>query len=153
MTVMEVSKLSISPETLRFQKMSKGKRAKLRRQNIIDLIKSKPFGTPISLEEFAAAIQVKSTGTAYSMLSTMIKQGIVSKDKIDGRHITYSVNGPVTTRALSFSPERLDQPKPLQAIDPNSFSAAVLTQLAKEFYWEKTSNNLHDFVQWLKERK
>ena len=45
---MDATKLTVSPDTLRFQKMSRGKRAKLRRQNIIDLINSKPYGTPIA---------------------------------------------------------------------------------------------------------
>jgi len=34
-------------------------------------------------------------------------------------------------------------------IEPNRLAYTAMEQLAKEFYWETASNNLHEFVEWL----
>ena len=136
---MDASKVTVSPDTLRFQKMDKGRKAKLRRQNVIDLIKSKPYGTPITLAEFGAAAQL-STGAAHSLIGTMVKHGVISQDTLGSRRYAYRVNGAVWVSK-----------KPLTAQPPQKATGAAIevAQLAKEFYWETASNDLHEFVRWL----
>lgn len=140
---MDASKVTVSPDTLRFTKMSRGRKAKLRRQNIVDLINSKPYGTPITLAEFGSVTQLSIAG-AYSLIETMVKHGVVSKDKLDGNRYTYRVNGAVwVTKQPETSPELA--PKP-------TVTDSELRQLAKEFYWQTASNDLHEFVAWLEQR-
>lgn len=139
---MDASKVTVSPETLRFQKMSKGRKAKLRRQNVIDLIKGKPYGTPITLADFCAVTQL-STGSAYSLIQTMVKHGTISKDKLDGRKYAYRVNGAVWVTKKSQPAHSTSEP-----ID----TAVEAVRLAREFHWQTSSNDLHEFVAWLDQR-
>ena len=112
---MDPSKLTISPDTLRFQKMARGKKSKLRRQNIIDLINGKPYGTPISYTEFAAATQTAPSATR-SLVRTMARKGIVSQDQISPYRITYRVNGPITTRKLLPPPSSSQDHRRINAL-------------------------------------
>src|SRR5690242_5470539 len=86
--------------------MSVGKKTKLRRQNIIDLINSRPYGTPIRLREFAAVAQL-SESSAWSLINTMVDKGVISRDQISRYKSAYRVNGLVTTR-------KIDKPTPLE---------------------------------------
>ncbi|MDE2106077.1 MAG: hypothetical protein KGL39_53130 [Patescibacteria group bacterium] len=131
---MDASKVTVSADTLRFQKMDKGRKTKLRRQNIIDLIKSKAYGTPITLAEFGTAAQLTAS-SAYSLIETMVKNGVISKDKLEGQKYAYRVNGAVW---VSKKPETA-QVKPL----------GNAAELARDFYWQTGSDSLHEFVQWL----
>src|SRR5437764_15310586 len=113
---MDATKLTVSPDTLRFQPMARGKKTKLRRQNIIDLIQSKPSGTPIGLQEFAVVTQT-TPSNAWRLVRTMIKRGAISQDRISERRAAYRVNGPVTTKKLD-----MPIPPPTTATPPTQCS-------------------------------
>lgn len=70
---MDVSKLTIDPEKLKFTKMPAVKRTQLRERNIIDLIRSKPAGTYISGAEFAA-VTGKTSSNVLTMIHSMEKE-------------------------------------------------------------------------------
>lgn len=130
---MDASKLTVNPEAIRLNKMSFKKRSALRRQNILDLINSKPFGTPITLEEFAAVAQL--TGPAvHSLLATMVKNGIITKDKITHFKIAYAVTGAVHTIAAP-------RQKP------------TLESLAREYAWKHDTDSLRGFIKWMNEQE
>lgn len=144
---MEASKLTISPERLRFDPMTKGKRAKLRHQNILDLINSKPAGTPISLLDFTRVTGSKDA-TVHAMLKTMIKWGVIIRVPSEGnnRSYCYTVVGKAVTKAQAqpapVDTRGDDEPKRAQA-------TKTITEYAKEFVWESNSDSLRDFVKWM----
>ena len=148
---MDASQVTISPDTLRFKPMSKGKRTKLRRQAVIDLIKSKPYGTPIILAEFSAVTQLKGTAAAWGLVKTMLKHGTISRDEVGPKKYAYRVNGSVRTTKLLPPPAQPTAPtteiKP--TLDLNKLAYRTLVEVAKEYYWETASNDLHGFVEWL----
>lgn len=130
---MEASKVSFSKETLRFTKMTRGKKANLRRQNIIDLINSRSYGSPISLTEFAV-VTASSQSSAYALIKSMVKKGIITKQVISPRRTSYSVNGEVKVV------------KPVASIKPTN---KVLGDYAKEFAWDTNSDSLREFVKFM----
>jgi hypothetical protein len=144
---MDASKLTISPDTLRFQKMSRTRKAKLRRQNVIDLIRSKPYGTPITLAEFAQVAQVTDNG-AFGILRYMVRKGMLNKDVINRRHVAYTINGPITVRR----PATKTEPAAMPPAETTNYAKAV-AEYAKEFYWTSRSDSLHEFLDWLDKRE
>lgn len=127
---MNASKVTIDPQKLRFDKMSNAKRTQLRKQNMLDLIKSKPFGTPITLDEFAA-VGAFTTPSAHNLLKHMIKEGIISKDK-SGNKVCYSVNGT----------PRITRPAEITHVLP----IKTLEAYARDFAWEHHSDSLREFI-------
>lgn len=141
---MEASKLSISPEHLRFKPMSKGKRSALRRENIKALIRSKPAGTVLGLADFAAATQA-TEASAYSMLKTLIKRGEIIKipDDLHNRRYSYVVNEPVTKKQAA-------KEQPLDTrIKKGCYSLADIEAEAKDFVWSNDTDSLRDFIKHL----
>lgn len=141
---MEASKLSISPEHLRFKPMSRAKRSALRRENIKALIRSKPAGTVLSLADFAAATQ-SSEGAVYSMLKTMIKRGAIIKiaDDLHKSKYSYVVNEPVTKAQAA-------KEKPLDTrLKKDCMTIADLEAKAKDFAWSEDSDSLREFIKWV----
>jgi hypothetical protein len=110
---MDISKLTVDPEKLRFQPMLRGKRSALRRQNVIDLINSKPFGTCIKLKEFAAVCAC-TVPTAQAIVNRLVRQGIVTKTTYSPKAIGYSVNGDVRVlKPASQPPAIVPTPPPV----------------------------------------
>lgn len=153
---MEASKVTINPDVIRFQKMDRAKRTKLRRQNIIDLIKSKPYGTPIKLAEFAYVAQC-TDASAYALIKTMIKKGIISKDYISRFRITYSVNSEPRTITPAQKPTAapqaaLELEPPVVAetsAEPVTAPTRSLEDYAREFAWEHNSDSLREFIKFM----
>jgi hypothetical protein len=142
---MDASKVTVSPETLRFKKMSPGKRSELRRKNIIELIESKPFGTPITLAEFAAVCSF-TDASAHAMLTTMVKKGIISKNPISKAKIAYSVNG----EPRVIKPKTEVEPTPTRQIDMDVVGhEKTLGDYAKDFAWQHNSDSLREFVKYM----
>lgn len=148
--MMQASKLTIDPDKLRFEKMTHAKRSKLRRQNVIDLINSKPYGTPITMREF---VDVTQTTSVQGLLKTMIKKGVITKQPITHRKIAYSVNG---------APKTIKPPVELVVATPppaehqgttNRLGRGTVYQsvqdYAKDFYWETSSTDLREFIKWM----
>ena len=142
---MEASHLKINPDHLRFKPMSFGKKTALRRENIKALIRSKPAGTPISLQEFARVTMIKAP-SAHSLLRTMIQRGDLTKTPIEGkqRRFSYSVNEDVKVMTAPPLPT-LTLPLP----DAASYTVDEITSKAKDFSWDKESDSLREFITWL----
>ena len=142
---MEASKLSISPEHLRFKPMTRAKRSELRRQNIKALIRSKPAGTVLSLADFAAATQ-SSEGAVFSMLKTLTKRGEIIKiaDDVHNRKYSYVVNEPVSKKQAA-------KEKPLDTRQKDCLTMDDLQARAKDFAWSENSDSLRDFIKWIEE--
>jgi len=144
---MQASSVTISPETLRFNKMSPGKKAKLRRKNIIELIKSKPVGTPIRLREFAAVTLTKAEN-CQRVLRQMVKEGVLSSEKL-GPHksspVAYFVNNARITRTTAT--DRSAPPPTEPAFSPRY--TRTVSDYAKDYYWETHDDSLHGFVAWM----
>jgi len=89
---MIASKLVISPELLS-QRMSGRDRVKMRKENILKLIKSVPAGTPITIREFSR-VTLLSSGNVYQMLKRLMALGIISRYSAEGyvNRYTWSVN-------------------------------------------------------------
>jgi hypothetical protein len=154
---MQASKVSINPNFIKFENMSPGKRAQLRRQNIIDLIRSKAAGTFIPMSEFQAVTQHKKASGAWSLIQGMIKAKIISRVPIDGTYNKYSyvVNEDVKTiKSAVTSAAPTEMPSSMTASTSRTRTTVEtpqksLTSYAREFAWESNSDSLRDFIKWM----
>lgn len=132
---MEASKLQISPSTLRFERMTKGKRAELRRKNIISLIRSTPVGTPISLAEFQAVTQHTTVASTYALLKGMEKKKLIARTSEGPKQYSYAVLGDTN----------IVKPK-VEVFTPD---ISNITDMAKEYAWTYNDDSLRGFIKWL----
>jgi hypothetical protein len=139
---MDASKLTVSPDKLRFQKMSPTKRLLLRRKNVIDLIKSKPYGSPITLAEFQAVTQLRGSGGVHSLLMSMVKKGMITKEKTNHRNIAWTVTG--EPRIVKPARHPVEPPKEVETMQIKS-----LEEYAREFSWQHNSDSLREFVKFM----
>lgn len=153
---MEASKVSINPDFIRFEKMPRGKKTALRRQNVIDLIKSKPLGTPIVLSEFQAVTGHTTETSAWALIKTMIKKKKISRVAVEGRvnKFCYVVNDAKTVKPAAIAaPPHATPEKPAETAAPRArtteMPAKNLTSYAREFAWESNSDSLRDFIKWM----
>lgn len=148
---MDASKVTVSPEYLRFTPLTRYKRADLRRKNIIDLIRSKPSGTPISLAEFSAVCDFKGTSAAHAILGRMVKAGtIVRQQEGINRYSYYVAADAVNTQTPATTADPM--PEPITKHISEKPTDSTIADLAKEFYWNYNSDNLHEFIKWLGEK-
>jgi hypothetical protein len=161
---MEVSTLTVSPEHLRFTKMSRARKTKLRKQNIIDLINSKPYGTQIQLSDFAAVCSF-TVSSANQLLKRMVKSGRITKIALSPKRFAYSVNSEVqVTKPAVAIPVHTAPSEPAHNSNPipvflsnqptNKVESQVprmseLLDLARDFAWTKNSDSLREFVEWV----
>lgn len=152
---MEVSKLVISPENLRFKPMSTGKRAQLRKENIKALIRSRPAGSKITSAEFQAVTGAKYQ-TVWAIINRMVKRGEISRTPILGKTkvFCWTVNEDVKVTKPSadeaVSADKQDTPERSQSDEYTSIgrTSSSLLVAAKDFAWETNSDSLREFVQW-----
>lgn len=142
---MDASKLTIDPEKLRFQKMMPGKRAQLRRKNMIDLINSKPAGTPLRLEEFEAVTRT-SSANVHSVIQNMVKDGVITKTLVEGtkNRYCYSVVSNVKVKQPKLPAVPITETAPVQ-----QFPAQTIEDYAREYSWEANNDSLRGFVKWM----
>lgn len=138
---MEASKLTIDPNHLRFDKMTNGKRSKLRKENIKSLIRSKPAGTLIMVSEFQAVTMSSNPSTSV-MLKNMVKRGEITRHQDDHFKSRYSwaVNEDVKVRV----------PKAPKAVAPSvGFDTETIVEKAKSYVWQQDDDSLRGFIKWL----
>lgn len=185
---MEATKVTITRETMTKNKLTPKQKTRLLENKIIELIKSKPAGTPLSYADFGAVID-QSVGGAFSVITRMLRDGKIGRveNEIKSGHSRYSyyvitskgkkleipeapkTEQPVAALAVKGSAAQqhsVDEPKeesPKQAtaeqptvvrqMNEADVKAAIVESLAKEFYWETTSNSLHEFVEWCRDKR
>jgi hypothetical protein len=138
---MDASKLSVSPDHIRFTPMGRNKKAQLRRKNVITLIRSKPAGTPITLSEFQVACAYTSTTAAYELVKDMIKRGTIVRTVEGFNRHSYTVAADAATSQRAEAKARA-------AASPELLRK-TLGDFAKEFAWESDSDSLREFVKWM----
>lgn len=138
---MEASKLVIDPKHLRFDKMPMAKRSKLRRENIKALIKSKPAGTVIYISEFQKATMSSNPAT-YTMLMNMVKKGQIIKIQDEKQRNRYSWAVPDAKVTTPKTPKTESPPTPRVHLEE-------LTEQAKSYAWQKDSDSLRGFIEWM----
>jgi hypothetical protein len=144
---MEASKLTIDPEHLRFKKLPLKKRAELRKRNVIDLIRSKPIGTPIANYEFQTVMATRGSGHTSLILKKMLEKGVITRVPADGKSgSSYVVNADVKTK-----PKQIDTPP---QVEPQEITATptdfkTLEDYAKDFSWKQGSDSLREFVTYM----
>lgn len=132
---MDVSKLSINPDHLRFKKLTPERKSELRRENIKALIRSKPAGTIITAKEFTEVTKVPGTGI-FAILNSLIKKGEITK-----------IPAPGFTKKSSWVVNESREPVPQPANRPATrYTVLQLTQLAKDFTWDTESDSLREFI-------
>lgn len=132
--------LKIHPDHLRFNPMSRAKKLELKRENIKALIRSKPAGTIITINEFAR-VCASSEQNTYSMLKTMIKRKDIIRIPSEERGQRYSW-------AVNEGKVRVAAKAPVAR-----YELATIVDKAKEFAWQKDSDSLRAFITWLEEGK
>jgi hypothetical protein len=140
---MEASKVTINPDKLKYEQMTKKQRNELRGRNIIDLIRNTPAGERITLMQFKEASGYRTFQSADGKLKSMIMQGLISRIELDRpKTYTYSINDGTV---LAPKREPAKEVKPLDAQPP--FQS--LGDYAKQYAWEANSDSLRDFVRWM----
>lgn len=141
---MEASKVSVSAHYLKFERMGRNKKADLRRRNVLDLIRSKPSGTPITLAEFQEVCAFTTTAGAYGLIKTMLDRGTIVRE-VEGlnRHSYYIAADAVKREREK---ERGTTPQ-TEIVTPPATNA--LTDYAKQFAWEKNSDSLREFIKYM----
>lgn len=166
---MEASKVTISPQTLNGPIMTRKRKLKLRRSLILEYIRSKPAGTPISTSELIQAGQYKSYGSGWQQLQTMKKKGIIIQEQIPksyksiwiipgdarvskpatedwklSKNPPYGIPKEVTEKPQEFQTDAV--PKGVVGTVQTLYSVENIVQNAKQFAWERNSDSLRDFI-------
>lgn len=148
--------------------MTRKRKLKLRRQLILDYIRSKPAGTPISTSELIKAGQYKSHGSGWQQLQTMKKKGILIQEQIPK---SYKSIWTIPADAHTIKPKDYilsdERPygvdsavdsaqKPVEQTEPlpkgvvgtvqTLYTVENIVQNAKQFAWERNSDSLRDFI-------
>lgn len=163
---MFASKVTIDPRLTQYSKLSLVKRKKLRKQAIIDLIKSKPYGTFINIEEFKQITQLNANSAVYNILREMRKEGKLTVDDSNPHHYIYYVHGDVHTvkqpdqmidveRETPNEPETIIEPQfdtfpPIAEVKTWNFKQLENEAMRFDFY--KPGSFLRDFLDWLKQQ-
>lgn len=84
--IVEASKVTISQATLNGPLMTRKRKLNLRRNLILEYIRSKPAGTPISTSELIRAGQYKSHGSGWQQIQTMKKKKLLVQENIPKSH-------------------------------------------------------------------
>lgn len=138
---MEATRIQITPITQ--QKLDKplsmNERMALRRQKMIDYIKSKPLGTPIRIEEFGEASKT-TKANAQLYIKKMLDDGTILREALSPKKFCYSVQD--------------SQVKVIRAATMR-WTAPELEDIAMRFAWNHPEhhNDLHSFIIWLKDGK
>ncbi len=138
----QATNVKISEQTLFKNKMTGKRKTALRRKLVLELIESKPAGTPITMREFKAVGYFSTEANTHSFVQRMIRDGIVARyDTEKPRKHTYASLGKIKT--IKPTPEGdvvTQQPKD---------KVLSLTAYAKQFSWENNTDSLRGFVQWM----
>lgn len=127
---MEVSKLTIRPELLLTKKLNQKQKKSFRKKLIKEYIQDKPYGTPISINEFSRLCHYTGENAAYKILDEMISCGEISREKSEGKTFSYTVNGQVHVTKFGLSNEEVKNK-------------------AMQFAWENDSDSLREFIKWI----
>lgn len=162
---MEASRITVSQKTLESSSLKRGDKTRIRKQLALDYISRKPYSSPINLHDLGAELGT-SSANAWTILQTLVKEGkLVKQDS--GLRKVYLLVGPVRTKQLAKAPTTTvdKEPTPPPALEPTGpdlravryaqqlDAGMAMMQFAKDFYWETTSNNLHEFVEWLEAKR
>lgn len=169
---MEASKITLSDKyksAMQNPTLSRNKRLKLKRQLILELIRSKPSGTPIKLSEISRLItapgNVIRDSNADRVIKNMVRDGLITAERIPGKsQRIFSVisdaktilpprpKAPKIVLPPVGTPAQDDHTRGLRGPGEDRGGAALLTEataLAKDFAWKYNSDSLRDFIKYL----
>lgn len=134
-TLREIARVSVSPKTIEEAEKPLGQKEKSRliQQRVVDLIKSKPYGTKITLREVVQELGWKSKNPsgADSLMKRLIKKGVISRHPINPMApkvgYFYTVDSPVHVIKASKSDETLET---IKATKPKPQPIGALKELA-----------------------
>lgn len=202
--VMEATRVVITEETraaMRKEyplKMNQKKRRQLREKAMLDLVKSKPNGEPISYNQISMATGVPRTSVSF-FVTKMEERGKIVRERTGHGTAYYEGGGkpkvnksyepkptppfksiipepkeepevttlaaenqnmhieiPQATEVASTKPKPKLEDKPVVAelspISQAQIASDLVATYAKDFYWETTSNSMHEFVTWMEEK-
>lgn len=139
---MEVSAVKVRPETFQLAErpMKAGRRRELRRELIVEYIKSKPYGKRIKMAEFEKVGQFKTHQNTAVFVKRMMRDGVIVRHDLSLRKFFYTVPGQVKTKTVSTPPPRGDSGA--------RFTAQEIEQRAKDFSWANpdNQNDLRKFI-------
>lgn len=142
---MDVSKLTISKETMNMNKLTNKRKRKLRENRIIELIRSKPTGTPIPIKEFMKPGNFNTEGNAYFFIQTMVDKGLIRKlsslDKFTNG-LAYEVCADVKTKPIKAITYSNNTPSvlPVQG-EPEEKLSVKLRKTYDEYFLNEMKSN------------
>ena len=163
---MEVSKITISPQTrmLQASSLSKGKRSKLREELIKEYIRSKPAGYEFSIGDLlrAGGYTNNQYGTGWAFVQRMIKaKRIIGLGKSPGkRKQAYAIPGDAlvnTKEGPKLNPEPITSALISEKIDkshiPQNLGLRWVEDEARQFAWLENSDSLRQFIDYLNKKE
>lgn len=143
---MEVSQATISPKTLDLNRLNRAKKTNLRRKLIIEYIQSKPSGQIIRMAEIQRVGQFTTTPNTNMFINRMMRDGIIARYKGDKpRTYYYAVTGAIRVKKLADAPVEAQDDNKMPTVGTNH----QLTDYAKQFAWERNSDSLREFVEYM----
>jgi hypothetical protein len=140
---MEATKVQVRSHTLSLAQkpLTQKKRRELRKQAIIEHIKSVGMMTPIQEPDFAR-VAAMPEGSVNNLLRQMVDEGLIQREVIGHKKICYTVQAG-KIKVLRQASVR--------------WTAPQLEELAKDFSWKHSEldqhNSLKSFIDWLKSDK
>ena len=92
---MEISRLTVSKESLEKNDLTPERRRELREERIIEYINSRPYGARITLSEFQIAADVESNGQMDAIIKRMIKTGKIIRHENSPNNFSFTIPGAV----------------------------------------------------------
>lgn len=143
---MEVSQATITPKTLELNRLNKTKKTNLRRKLVIEYIQSKPSGEIIRMAAFQREGQFSTTPNTNAFINRMLRDGIITRYKGDKpRTYYYAVTGAVRVKKPANQAEEAQGAEKPATVSSNH----LLTDYAKQFAWERNSDSLREFVEYM----
>lgn len=174
-TIMEASKVTVTPETMVRNTLTPKRKKELRQRLIMDYIRKRPAGAMIHMDKliYAGGWTTKQYGSGWAFIQRMARDGIITIEgypKTTNKSFTIpgdsNIIQPATPTADqvadavvgAIEADVADEDKPKQPSfslktdsldDFSKMAAGWAVQRAKSFAWAKNSDSLREFVEHL----
>lgn len=119
-----------------------------REKAVIEYINSKPEGTPIKGKELTVVTGMQLKGMYY-FLKNMIDKGLIKKEVLGYKSITYKV----LDRPKAVIAQREPEAEVIQPVAKSDTTESIM-QLVKDYYWQSNGDNdLRKFTDWVNGRQ
>lgn len=132
---MQASKVFISPENLNNTLLKRGKKTELRERLILEHIRQAPAGNRFKIADLASLTR-QSPSNCWMFLKKMEQKNLIYREKVPKRN--------------AYFMSVLGDAKTVGTVKFKGLTSKELEEKAKQFAWDKNSNDLREFIEWVK---